>query len=89
MSSSPSSLPDGYEVPVFRALQEPVLMLGIPRAFAFILWPIILGFCLGLREVWIIAPGMALHVGCVALTKWDPFWYEILVRAVRNRRLEP
>jgi len=89
MPNNDEHLPDGYQIPVYRSLQEPVLLVGIPRAFAFILWPPVIGLAFGLREPWVLIPGLALHVAFAALTRWDPLWYEIVLRAIDVRKLEP
>ena len=32
------TLPDGFEVPIHRSLTEPILVAGLPRRFAILLW---------------------------------------------------
>ncbi|MDZ4697900.1 MAG: VirB3 family type IV secretion system protein [Deltaproteobacteria bacterium] len=89
MSNNNDEPPEGYQIPVYRSLQEPVLLVGIPRAFAFILWPPVIGLAFGMREPWVLIPGLVLHGAFVALTRWDPLWYEILLRAIDSKKLEP
>lgn len=80
----------GFEVPLHRALVEPILMMGLPRTVALLLWVSIAALAFGLRQLWVLPVGGLLHALFVALTKSDPHFFEIFVRAVKlQKRLDP
>jgi type IV secretion system protein VirB3 len=84
------SLPEGFEVPIHRSLTEPILVAGLPRGFAFLLWTPGMVIILGLYQLWFLPLQLALHFLFAALTKREPHFFEIFLRAIRaHRRLEP
>jgi type IV secretion system protein VirB3 len=81
---------DGFEVPVHRSLVEPMLMAGLPRTLALVLWTTVAAFAFGLRQVWVLPMGIALHLGCAAVTRGDPYFFDILLPALKTpKRLDP
>jgi len=76
--------PPGFEAPVHRALTEPVLLAGAPRAFAIVNGTLAAAIGLGLR-LWIA--GLALwligHAFAVWAAKRDPHFAEVVRRHVR------
>ena len=81
---------DGLEVPVHRSLCEPMMIVGLPRTVALVLWTSICAFAFGLRQVWVLPIGLVFHLVGVAAAKGDPYIFEILARALRaQRRLDP
>ncbi len=81
---------EGLEVPVHRSLVARMLLAGLPRTVALVLWTGVSAFAFGLRQVWVLPIGILVHVGAAAAVKADPFFFEILVQAVKHgRRLEP
>jgi type IV secretory pathway TrbD component len=85
-----SARPDGMEVPVHRSLVAPMLLMGLPRTVALVLWTTVAAFSLGLRQLWVLPIGMLLHVLAAAAIKADPYFFDILVPALKHaRRLEP
>ena len=82
--------PDGFEVPVHRSLVEPILVAGLPRTVALTLWTAIAAFVLGGHQLWVLPIGVVLHVAAAAVTKSDPYFFDILVLAIKTqRRLDP
>ena len=79
----PAATP-GFEVPVHRALTEPVLLAGAPRAFAILNGTLAAGIGLGLR-LWFA--GLALWLIGQAFGVWaarrDPHFVEVVRRHVR------
>jgi type IV secretory pathway TrbD component len=75
---------DGFETPVHRALTEPILLAGAPRAVAILNGTLCAAIGLGLR-LWIA--GLILwafgHLAAVWATKRDPFFVEVVRRHVR------
>lgn len=77
---------EGYEVPIHRALAEPVLLGGAPRAIAIVNGTVAAALGLGLQQ-WI--GGLLLwafgHTAAVFAAKRDPDFAPILVRHLRQR----
>jgi type IV secretory pathway TrbD component len=74
----------GFEVPVHRALTEPILLAGAPRSVAIVNGTLAAAIGLGLR-LWIA--GLVLwaigHMAAVWATKRDPFFVDVVRRHVR------
>ena len=83
-------LPEGFEVAIHRSLTEPILIAGLPRRFAILLWTPGMVIILGLYQLWFLPIQIALHLLFAALTKRDPHFFEVFIRALRaQRRLDP
>ena len=84
------SLPDRFEVPIHRSLTEPILLAGLPRSFAFVLWTLATVVVIGLYQLWYIPVHVGLHLLFVFLTKREPRFFEVAKRALgAQRRLDP
>jgi type IV secretion system protein TrbD len=74
----------GFEAPVHRALTEPILFAGAPRAIAILNGTLSAAIGLGLR-LWIV--GLVLwvigHMAAVWAAKRDPSFAEVVRRHVR------
>jgi type IV secretory pathway TrbD component len=74
----------GFEAPVHRALTEPILLAGAPRAIAILNGTLSAAIGLGLR-LWIA--GLILwvigHMAAVWAAKRDPDFVEVVRRHVR------
>lgn len=79
-------LPDGYTVPVHRALTQPILLGGAPRMAAILNGTLAAALGLGL-QMWIVGLvfWMVTHGLCVWAAKKDPKFMEVLVRHVRHK----
>jgi type IV secretion system protein VirB3 len=79
-----NDLVSGFDVPVHRALTEPILLAGAPRAVAILNGTISAAIGLGLR-LWIA--GLVLwvmgHLVAVWAAKRDPSFVEVVRRHVR------
>lgn len=77
---------EGFEVPLHRALTEPILLAGAPRALAIVNGTIAAAMGLGLR-LWIA--GIALfvigHSLSVFAAKRDPDFAQVLARHLRQK----
>jgi len=81
---------EGFEAPVHRALVEPILLGGAPRAIAILNGTVSAALGLGLQQ-WVA--GLLLwalgHSLAVLAAKRDPDFAPVLVRHLRQRsRLE-
>jgi type IV secretion system protein TrbD len=74
----------GFEAPVHRALTEPILLAGAPRAVAILNGTLSAAIGLGLR-LWIA--GLVLwalgHMAALWAAKRDPLFVEVVRRHVR------
>ena len=77
---------EGFEAPVHRALVEPILLGGAPRALAILNGTVAAALGLGLQQ-WIA--GLVLwalgHSVAVLAAKRDPSFASVLVRHLRQR----
>ena len=81
---------DGLEVPLHRSLVEPMLLVGLPRTVALVLWTTVAAFALGLHQIWVLPVGIVVHVAAAAATRADPYVFEIVLVAIKTqRRLDP
>jgi type IV secretory pathway TrbD component len=77
---------EGYEVPVYRSLTEPILLAGAPRAVAVVNGTLAAAIGLGLRLwlagiiLWILGHSIA-----VFAAKRDPDFLQVLLRHLRQR----
>ena len=77
---------DGFEVPLHRALTEPVLMGGAPRTVAIVNGTLAAALGLGLQlwvagiVVWIFG-----HAAAVYAARKDPAFMDVLMRHVRHK----
>ena len=77
---------EGFEVPLHRALTEPILMGGAPRSVAIINGTLAAALGLGLQlwlagaVVWLIGHGASVYAA-----RNDPAFMEVLVRHIRHK----
>lgn len=83
MARAPSI--DGFEVPVHRALTEPILLGGAPRAVAILNGTLAAAIGLGLQQ-WIAGLGLFItgHTLAVFAAKRDPDFMAVLARHLRQ-----
>jgi type IV secretion system protein VirB3 len=74
----------GFYAPVHRALTEPILLGGAPRAVAIVNGTLAAAVGLGLR-VWIVggAIGLLGHLAAVWAAKRDPAFVDVVRRHLR------
>lgn len=77
---------EGYEVPLHRALTEPILLAGAPRMVAILNGTLAAALGVGLR-LWVA--GLVLwvvgHTAAVYAAKKDPQFMEALARHIKQR----
>jgi len=76
----------GFEVPVHRALSEPILLGGAPRAVAIVNGTVAAAIGLGLQQ-WIagLILFVAGHTLAAFAAKRDPDFVSVLVRHLRQK----
>lgn len=83
---SPGNHIEGFEAPIHRALVEPILLGGAPRAIAILNGTVAAALGLGLQQwiaglfVWAIG-----HTLAVFAARRDPDFAPVLVRHLRQR----
>ncbi len=81
---------EGLEVPLHRSLCEPMLLAGLPRTVALVLWTGVGAFAFGLHQIWVLPLGIGLHAAAAAATRADPYVLDIVALAVgAQKRLDP
>jgi type IV secretion system protein TrbD len=77
---------DGFEIPLHRALTEPILLGGAPRSAAILIGTLAAALALGLR-LWI--PGLLVWIGCHGAAVWaakaDPDFMAVAMRSLRHK----
>jgi len=79
----------GLEVPLHRSLTQPLMLVGLPRNLALLLWTTTSAFALGLHQLWVVPLAALLHGVFAALARRDPFFFDVVIRAIGQRRLDP
>ena len=79
---------EGFEVPLHRALTEPILLGGAPRTVAIVIGTLAAALGLGL-QLWGagILVWLAGHGAAVMAARKDPAFMEVLVRHIRHKGL--
>jgi type IV secretion system protein TrbD len=81
---------EGLEVPLHRSLVEPMLLAGLPRTVALVLWTSVGAFAFGLHQVWLLPVGIGAHLAAAAATKADPYIFDVIALALKTqKRLDP
>lgn len=77
---------EGFEIPVHRALTEPLLLGGAPRAVAILNGTLAAAIGLGLQQ-WVAGIGLFVAGQTLAVfaAKRDPDFLAVLVRHLRQR----
>ena len=79
----------GLEVPLHRSLTQPILLAGLPRSLELLLWTTTGAFTLGLHQIWVLPIAVVLHGVFAAMARRDPYFFDVITRAVGQRRLDP
>lgn len=83
MTAGTEPLP-GFDVPVHRALTEPILLAGVPRAIAILNGTLAAAIGLGLR-LWIVGLvlGFVGHGAAAWAARRDPLFVDVVRRHLR------
>ena len=76
----------GYRIRLHNALIMPILLGGAPRQFAIINGTLCAAFVLGLRVIYMLPICIVLHIAAVFLAKKDPYFFEVMLRHIRQKR---
>ena len=77
---------EGYEIPLHRALSEPILLAGAPRMAAITIGTLAAAIGLGL-QLWIagLVVWVAGHSAAVFMARSDPDFMAVAARSARHR----
>ncbi|ACF47339.1 type IV secretory pathway VirB3 family protein (plasmid) [Prosthecochloris aestuarii DSM 271] len=79
-----------YSVPVHRSLAEVILIGGLPRTVAILLWTTAGAAGFGMQQLWVLPVAIVLHVVLAMTAKRDPHFFDVFVRALKSpKRLDP
>lgn len=76
----------GYRIKLHSALVMPILLGGAPRRFALLNGTLCAAFVLGLRALLALPIFILFHVAAVFLAKKDPYFFEVMLRHLRQKR---
>lgn len=84
MTAKPDGPLDGFSVPLYRSLTEPILLAGAPRSLAILNATAALALALGLR-LWLagLLLGLCGHLLAALAARRDPQWLAVLARHLR------
>jgi type IV secretion system protein VirB3 len=88
-SEDTKALEPALEVPLHHSLTQPILVAGLPRTLGLLLWTGTSAFALGLHQLWVVPIAVALHGVFGTMARRDPYFFDVIVRAVGQRRLDP
>ena len=76
----------GFDVPLHRALTEPLLLGGAPRTVAIVNGTLAAAMGLGLR-LWVVGAilGLVGHAMAVWAAKMDPQFMDVFLRHLKHR----
>ena len=75
----------GFSIPVHNSLTSPILMGGAPRQFTIMNGIICAAVGLGMHS-WLIIPiCLVFQVIAVALTKKDPYFFQVMIRHIKQK----
>lgn len=81
-----NTVPDDFEVPLHRALTEPILLAGVPRAVAIAVGTLAAAVGLGL-QLWVVGAVLWLvgHALAVWATRIDVQFMTVIGRHLKQR----
>jgi|WetSurMetagenome_2_1015567.scaffolds.fasta_scaffold271578_2 type IV secretion system protein TrbD len=76
----------GYRIKLHNALITPILLAGAPRQFAIINATLGAAIVLGLHAIYLLPLFIVLHIVAVFLAKKDPYFFEIFLRHIKQKK---
>lgn len=76
----------GFQVKLHNALVSPIMLMGVPRRFAILNWTICAALVLGLRAYYILPVSILVHIVAVFFAKRDPYFFDVLIRLLRQKK---
>ena len=83
MAGGADDPPEGYRVELHTQISAPITLGGVPRQWAIMIGTSVLVVSLGLKMPYVGVPmGMALWAAAYAITKDDPYFFEVAKRHI-------
>ena len=76
---------EGFQVPIHRAVTQPVLIGGAPREFTIINLTLGAALVFGLHSFLAVPIVMVVHAGAVMLAKHDPLFLDTFKRHINHK----
>lgn len=77
---------EGYEVPLHTSITQPILLGGVDRNIALMIWTPVAAFSLPLGYFYIAIPiGLILHAIIAWFTSKEPHFYVIMRRHLKQK----
>lgn len=77
---------EGYEALLHQSLMVPLLIAGVPRRVALLNGTVVAALALGLHNLLAVPVGLLVHMIAAYATKWDPFFLEIGINHMKEKR---
>ncbi len=71
-------IPEGWYVPIQRALTKPDLIAYVPFGIAVLIWTFTFAMTLGAGKIWVLPLGFGVHAIAAAAIKMDPHFFDVL-----------
>lgn len=78
-------VPEGWYVPIQRALTKPDLHGGVPFGFAVMLGTFTLAMVLGAQKLWVAPVGFVVYGVAVVACKMDPHFFDVLKEHLKTK----
>jgi type IV secretory pathway TrbD component len=76
---------DGFEIPLYVALTQRVLIAGIPRSYFYIIGTVCLALSLPMQAPLVGIPlWFVLYLPAMYLTQLDPYFIPVFLRSVKH-----
>lgn len=76
----------GYKIKLHNSLVSPVMLMGVPRRFAILNWTICAALVLGLHTLYILPLSIIIHIAAVFFAKHDPYFFDVFIRHLRQKK---
>lgn len=78
------------DVPLRRSLTEVILLGGLPRTVAILLWTSAAAIGFGMQQIWVVPIAIVMHVLLAMAASKDPYFFEVFIKALKTpKRLDP
>jgi type IV secretion system protein TrbD len=76
----------GYRIRLHNSLTTPLLLAGAPRQFTILNGTLCAALVLGLHAIYMLPVFIILHLVAVLLTKKDPYFFEVMLRHLKQKK---
>ena len=76
----------GYRLKIHNSLITPILFAGVPRRLAILNGTICAALVLGLHAFYMLPIFVLIHLLAALLTKKDPYFFDVVMKHIRQKR---